>query len=293
MSAAVLTGCASTPVSVGQAATSASTSASTSRDTTEDFEELEQRYQARVGVYAIDTATGSEVGWRDDERFAYASTIKALAAAALLDQVGVSGLAKAISIDAADIVTYSPVTETRVGGNMTLGEIAEAALTVSDNTAANYLFEELGGPDALGSALTEIGDDTTVVSRIEPELNEAVPGDDRDTSTPQALATSLEAYVLGDALPEAEATQLESWMTATQTGDDLVRADLPTDWTVGDKSGSGGYGTRNDIAIVWPTEGAPIVIAVMSSRDDEDAESDDRLIAEAASTAIDTLNRVE
>ncbi|OUE17345.1 Beta-lactamase FAR-1 precursor [Clavibacter michiganensis subsp. michiganensis] len=139
------------------------------------FTALEGRFGARLGVHAVDTGTGAEVSWRADERFAYASTIKAPLAAALLDRVGIAGMDRAVPIEAADILSYAPVTETRVGGTMTLRELAEAAMTRSDNTAANLLLEALGGPAELDAALTALGDDTTVVSRTEPDLNEATP----------------------------------------------------------------------------------------------------------------------
>lgn len=286
----VLTSCASTAPSVPPSAPSSSEVPTPVADTAPGFTELEERFDARVGIHAVDTGTGREVTWRDDETFAYASTIKAMAAAVMLDKVGLDGLSETVQIEAGDMVPYSPVTETRIGGTMTLDEIAEAALTLSDNAAANYLVEVVGGPAALDQALTDIGDDITVVSRIEPDLNEATPGDDRDTTTPRAFATNLNQYLLGDALESAEKAQLETWMTATQTGDTLVRSDLREDWVVGDKSGSGGYGTRNDLAIVRPPGREPLIISVMSSRKDRDAQSDDRLIAEAAALAIDALD---
>ncbi|MBO3086766.1 class A beta-lactamase [Cellulomonas sp. zg-ZUI40] len=253
--------------------------------------ELEARYDARVGVHAVDTGTGAAVVWRDDERFAYASTIKALAAGALLDLVGVDGLGRQVPVEADDLVVFSPVTETRVGGTMTLAEVAEAAVTRSDNTAGNLLLEALGGPAALDAALAALGDDVTVVSRTEPDLNEAARGDERDTTTPRTLAEDLRAYVLGDTLGDEERAVLTAWLTGTRTGDTLVRARLPADWVVGDKSGAAGYGTRNDVAVVWPTGGAPIVVAVMSDRADRDAEHDDALVAEAASAAVAALGR--
>ena len=255
------------------------------------LEELEARYDARLGVHAVDTGTGAVVAWRADERFAYASTIKALAAGALLDLVGVDGLAREVPVRAEDVVTYSPVTETRVGGTMTLAEVAEAAVTRSDNTAGNLLFEALGGPAALDEALAALGDDVTVVARTEPDLNEATPGDERDTTTPQVLAADLREYVLGTTLTDDERAVLTAWLTGTQTGDTLVRALLPADWVVGDKSGTGGFGTRNDVAVVWPTEGAPIVVAVMSDRAERDAEPDDAVVAEAAAAAVAALGR--
>lgn len=258
-------------------------------DVSAELTDLEGRYDARLGVYALDTGTGTEVAWRADERFAYASTFKVLAAAAVLDEVGIAGLEQQVPITAGDLLVHSPVTQTRIGGSMTLRELAEAAVTVSDNPAANLLVAELGGPQALDDALTELGDDVTTVSRTEPVLNEATPGDERDTTTPRAIAQDLHEYVLGETLDEQERALVVEWLTGSQTGDTLVRADLPPDWTVGDKSGTGDYGTRNDVAVIWPPDEAPIVIAVLSSRDEPDAEHDDRLIAEAAAAVVAAL----
>jgi beta-lactamase class A len=299
VSAALLAGCAGTGPDV-RASPSPSPSSPldasvtptpTPVDRSTDFAALEQEFDARLGVFAVDTGTGAEVGWRDDERFAYASTVKALAAAAVLDEVGVEGLDRPVPVAAADIVPHSPITETRVGSTMTVEEIASAATSVSDNTAANLLLAMLGGPQSLDDALTAIGDEVTVVTRTEPDLNEAAPGDERDTTSPRAFAGDLREYALGDTLDEAERARLATWMTSTRTGDSLVRADLPSDWLVGDKSGAGRYASRGDIAVIWPTDGAPIVIAVLSSRGEQDDDYDDRLIARAAALAVDALRR--
>lgn len=287
-----LAGCAAAEPSPPASASSSevpTTAASETPETTEAFADLESRFDARLGVHAIDTGTGAEVSWRDDERFAYASTVKALAAAAVLDEVGIDGLQEEVPVSEDDILPHSPVTEQNVGATMTLGEIAEAAVTQSDNAAGNYLFDALGGPQALDDALADVGDDVTTVSRNEPDLNEATPGDERDTTTPRAFAENLQEYVLGDTLTVDEEEVVADWLTSTQTGDTLVRANLPGEWVVGDKSGAGGYGSRGDIAVIWPTEGEPIVIAVLSAREEEDAEYDDALIAEAAETAVSAL----
>lgn len=298
--ALVAGGCAATPPAVTDGATP--TTGGTPRAATTPavttpaavpltLERLEARYDARLGVHAVDTGTGATATWRDDERFAYASTFKALAAGALLQRVGVEGLGREVPVETDDLVTYSPVTHTRVGGTMTLAEIAEAAVTRSDNTAANLLLEALGGPAGLGEALREIGDDVTVVSRTEPDLNEATPGDERDTTTPRVLAADVREYVLGDTLTVDERAVLTAWLTGSRTGDTLVRAGVPDGWVVGDKSGAGGYGTRNDVAVVWPPTGAPVVVAVMSDRAAPDAERDDALVAEAAAAAVAALGR--
>ncbi|MEY9870417.1 beta-lactamase class A [Peribacillus sp. B2I2] len=255
----------------------------TAKETTIDkFEQLEKEYDARLGVYAIDTGTKETVEFRENERFAYTSTFKALAAAVLLKQNPISMLEEIRTFTNEDIVTYSPITEDFVNKGMSLGKIAEAAMQYSDNTAGNLLFEELGGPDGFEKALRESGDTITMADRIEPDLNEAIPGESRDTSTPKALATTLEVFGISEYLPTDKQEIFTNWLKGNTTGDSLIRAGVPESWEVGDKSGAGGYGTRNDIAIVWPPNREPIIIAIMSSRNEEKASFNDELIAKAA-----------
>ncbi|WP_442852972.1 class A beta-lactamase [Bacillus sp. UNC41MFS5] len=254
-----------------------------------EFAELENKYDARLGVYAIDTGTHRTVSYRPKERFAYASTYKALAAGALLQHYSIEQLDQLVTYKSEDIVSYSPVTQLHVDTGMTLREVIEAAVRYSDNTAGNLLLEKLGGPEGFETALRQIGDNVTQVDRYEPDLNSAVPGDTRDTSTPKALATSLKAFAVSDLLPNEKRKILTDWMWGNSTGDALIRAGAPTGWEVDDKSGAGSYGTRNDIAIVWPPNRAPIVIAVLSSRDAQNATYDNALIAEAAKVALNAL----
>ncbi|WP_406076760.1 class A beta-lactamase [Micromonospora sp. NBC_00858] len=256
-----------------------------------DFALLEAEFDARLGVYAIDTGTGRTVEHRADERFAYASTFKALAAAAVLDATSTAELNQVVRYTRADLVTHSPITERHAGKGMTLRELGDAAVRYSDNTAANLLLKRLGGPAGFERALRDLGDRVTDPERFETDLNEATPGDQRDTSTPRALAADLRAYVLGDALSAEDRTVLTAWLKGNTTGDKLIRAGVPAAWQVGDKTGSGGYGTRNDIAVVWPPDSAPIVLAILSTRDEKDAEYDDKLIAQAAKVTVDTLRR--
>ncbi|SFO42597.1 beta-lactamase class A [Geodermatophilus obscurus] len=277
----LLAGCTS-PQAAAPSVTTSSPPATVSAvpDVSGEFATLEERFDARLGVFAVDTGSGATIEHRADERFAYASTIKALAAGALLAQTSPADLARAVPIAAADLApAYSPVTETRVGGSMTLAELCDAAVRFSDNSALNLLLRELGGPAGLDAALERVGDTVTEVVRDEPGLNSAVPGDPRDTTTPRALAGSLRAYALDAAAPE-DREQLVDWLRRNTTGDALIRAGVPDDWDVGDKTGTGAYGTRNDVAVVIPPGRSPIVLAVMSSRDEPDAEHDDALIAE-------------
>ncbi|MFD0051441.1 class A beta-lactamase [Actinomycetes bacterium NPDC127524] len=254
-----------------------------------EFAELESKFDARLGVYAIDTGTNRTVSYRPHDRFAYASTYKALAAGALLQHYSIDQLNELVTYNSEDIVSYSPVTQLHVDTGMTLREVIEAAVRYSDNTAGNLLLEKLGGPEGFETALRQIGDNVTQVDRYEPDLNSALPGDTRDTSTPKSLATSLKAYAVSDLLSIEKRKILTDWMKGNTTGDALIRAGAPTGWEVDDKSGAGSYGTRNDIAIVWPPNRAPIVIAVLSSRDTQNANYDNTLIAEAAKVALNAL----
>ncbi|WP_416335439.1 class A beta-lactamase Bla1 [Bacillus mobilis] len=257
--------------------------------TYKDFSQLEKKFDARLGVYAIDTGTNQTISYRSNERFAFASTYKALAAGVLLQKNSTEKLNEVVTYTKEDLVDYSPVTEKHVDTGMTLGEIAEAAVRYSDNTAGNILFHKIGGPKGYEKALRQIGDRVTKSDRLETELNEAIPGDKRDTSTAKAIATNLKDFTVGNALPDQKRNILTDWMRGNATGDKLIRAGVPKDWIVGDKSGAGSYGTRNDIAIVWPPNRAPIIIAILSSKDEKEATYDNQLIAEAAEVVINAL----
>lgn len=258
-------------------------------DVSAEMAALETELGVRIGVYALDTGTGRTAEYRADERFAYASTFKVLAAGAVLADSEPSALTEVVPYDASMLTDYSPVTEAHVGEGLPLSGLLRAAVQESDNTAANLLLARLGGPEGFGAALAELGDDISRPMRTEPELNEWAPDDMRDTSTPRALATDLQAYVLGDALDATDRELLVGWMEASQTGATLVRAGVPEGWIVADKSGQASYGTRNDLAVVWPPDRDPIVLAVLTSHDDPDAEPDDAAVARAAEVVAGVL----
>lgn len=229
-----------------------------------EFVRIEAVSGGRLGVAALNTADGSRAGHRMDERFAMCSTFKLLAGAAVLARVdaGKEQLNRRIAYEKKDLVPYSPTTEKNVGAGMTLAELCEAAITLSDNTAGNLLLESFGGPQGLTAFARSVGDTMTRLDRNEPTLNEAVPGDPRDTTTPAAMLTTIRALVLGDALSAASRDQLKAWLLANKTGSGRLRAGLPGDWAVGDKTGSGERGTTNDVGIVWPPGRAPIVVTI-------------------------------
>jgi beta-lactamase class A len=238
----------------------------------------------------LDTGTGCTVTFQAGQRFAYCSTFKVLTAGILLQRDTDKRLSRVITVHAADLVDYSPITSRHVGSGMTLRALIAAALQYSDNTAANLLLDQLGGPHALQVALRSLGDSTTDADRAEPALNEAIPGDTRDTSTPRALGTDLRRLVLGNVLPESRRQLLMTWLLGNTTGGPYIRAGVPAGWKVGDKTGNGGYGTRNDIAIAWPPSGAPVVVAILSDRGTAGASSNDALIADATRTALGAMH---
>lgn len=253
------------------------------------FVRLERKFDARLGVYALDTGSRRSIAHRADERFAYCSTCKAFLAGTVLKRNSLREMERRVRVRPQDLEGYSPIARKHVGSTMSLRELCDAAVRYSDNAAANLLFRELGGPKGLQDALRDIGDRVTGADRYEVELSEGTPGDSRDTSTPRALATDLRAFVLGDVLPGRKREVLTDWLKRNTTGDKLIRAGAPRGWEVGDKTGNGGYGTRNDIAVLWPPKGDPITLAIMSRRDTRDAEHDDALIAEAAEVALGAL----
>ncbi|PGB79623.1 class A beta-lactamase [Bacillus wiedmannii] len=253
------------------------------------FVKLEKEYDAKLGIYALDTGTNQTVTYRSDERFAYASTHKVLAVGALLQKKSIEDLDQKIKYTSKDLVNYNPITEKYVGTGMTLKELADASIRYSDNTAQNLILKQLGGPSEFKKSLREIGDSVTNPERFEPELNEVQPDDTRDTSTAMALATSLQTYALSDILPIEKRSFLIDLMKRNTTGDNLIRAGVPAGWEVADKTGSGSYGTRNDIAIIWPPNKNPIVLAILSNHAKEDAKYDDKLIANATKIVLDAL----
>ncbi|MEU7767571.1 class A beta-lactamase [Nocardia sp. NPDC049190] len=254
--------------------------------------ELENRYGARIGLYAVDTGTDKIVTNRADESFPLLSTFKTLAVAALLKAhpLDTGYFDKVVPIAAADLVDNSPSTSAKLDQGMTVAQLAEAAITLSDNTAGNLLLRELGGPEALTAFLRTLGDQSGRLDRWETDLNSAVPGDERDTSTPTALAADYRAVILGDVLGERERDQLTTWLKSNTTGGSRIRAGLPATWTTGDKTGTGSYGCANDIAVTWPAGGgAPIVIAIQTRKSDVHAEANNDLLVETTKVVVDAL----
>jgi beta-lactamase class A len=223
---------------------------------------LDRKHGGRLGVAILDSGNGRIVAHRGEERFAMCSTFKFVAAAFALARVdrGEEELERRVSYSKADLITYSPVTEKHVDKGMTVAELCDAAVTLSDNAAGNLLLDSFGGPKGLTEYLRSLGDEASRLDRREPELNEAKPGDPRDTTTPVAMAGVLRQTVLGAALSPASRQQLTAWLVANKTGDKRLRAGVPKGWRIGDKTGTGNNNATNDICVLWPPGRAPLIV---------------------------------
>jgi beta-lactamase class A len=246
---------------------------------------IEAKAAGRLGVAVLDSATGRVTGYRADERFPMCSTFKLLAAACVLARVdrNEERLERRVTFTQHDLLAYSPATKDRAGGEgMTMAELCEAAVTLSDNTAANLILATFGGPSGLTRYARSLGDDVTRLDRIEPDLNEAIAGDPRDTTSPAAMAADAAATVLGNALSPASRDRLAAWLVSCKTGDKRLRAGFPPEWRVGDKTGTGRNGATGDAAIVWPPGRPPLVVAVYMVAPQGSADSRNEVFAEVA-----------
>ena len=259
-----------------------------------DLSDLETRNGGRLGFVVQDSAAGRKLGWRGDERFVYCSTFKMyLAAATLLRvQAGQERLDRRIPITAADMINHAPVTEPAVGASLTVEQLMKGAVEVSDNPAANLLLKAMGGPSAMQTFYRGIGDDSTRSDRFEPEMNRL--DGDKDTILPNQSVANLRRLFLDKASPLTAASRdlLLQWMTDTPTGQNRLRAGTPAEWRVAHKTGTGGYGPTNDIGLLYPPNGQPVIVAAYyhatrATSDDANA----AVIAEATRRALKVLGR--
>lgn len=247
---------------------------------------IERRSGGQLGVALLDAQGHTLAAHRGEARFPMCSTFKFLLAAAVLARADAGQLAldRRLAVSAGDLLDYAPVSRKHVGPHgLSVAEAAEAAVCWSDNTAANLLFPLVGGPAGLTAFIRASGDALTRSDRIEPELNQFAPGDPSDTTTPVAMAANLQRIVLGEVLRPASRARLRGWLRGCRTGDARLRAGLPADWTVGDKTGSNGVDTTNDIGILWPSGGrAPLLLASYLQGASVDSAARDALLAEVA-----------
>ncbi|MBV0916824.1 MAB family class A beta-lactamase [Mycobacteroides chelonae] len=247
---------------------------------------LEKDFGGRVGVFALDTGSGATLGHRADERFLMCSTVKTFIVSAILHRrLSEPGLLdKRIQYAQSDLMEWAPITSQHVAEGMTVSELCDATLRYSDNTGANQLIAQLGGPKQTEKFVRSLGDNVSRMDRTEDQLN--IPDGDLDTSTPQQLVTNLRRLVLDEGLDAQGRDLLTDWLKRNTTGDQSIRAGVPTGWTVGDKTGSGFKGETNDIAVIWPTGRAPIVVAVLTVPDDPKSTQGKPTIAAATRIAL-------
>jgi beta-lactamase class A len=250
--------------------------------------ELESNAKGRLGLSALNTADGARLDYRADERFAFCSTFKIVAASALLKRSAKETdlLQQHIAITQDDLVSYSPITSKHVGEGMTVAELCAAGLQYSDNTAANLMIRLIGGPLAVTAFARSIGDEQFRLDRTETSLNTAIPGDPRDTTTPAAMAKTLKGVALDELLDPPQRAQLVDWLRGNTTGGKRIRAALPAGWGAGDKTGTGDYGTTNDVGLAWPPGKPPLVLVIYFTGTSKDAAPRDDVLASAARVAL-------
>ena len=259
---------------------------------TRELAALEARTGGRLGLHMLDTGTGFEAGWRSQERFAMCSTFKTLLVAHVLHEAqnGRLDLGRKYVYQQSEVVSWSPVSEkyAGAGAGMTLQQLCEAAVVVSDNTAANLLLNASGGPAGLTSWMRELGDSLTRLDRNEPDLNTAIAGDERDTTTPAAMSRTMQKLLLGNVLSDAGRAVLQQWLLASRTGDKRLRAGMPKDWKIGGKTGSGDNGTANDTLLIWPKpDAAPLLVTAFFTRNTLEPAQRDEVLAKAGQIVSD------
>ncbi len=256
------------------------------------FNALERQLGGRIGVVAIDTGSGKRIAHRPNETFPMCSSFKMVLAAALLHkELASPGLMqKQIPVTQGDMLHHAPMSSKHVGGTMSVDALCDAIVRYSDNPAANLLLKEIGGPTGLTAYARSIGDTAFRSDRFETTLNSAIPGDLRDTTTPEAMANTVRSLMLGNALPPKQQGMLKDWMLRNTTGDAKIRAGVPAQWQVAEKTGScGSYGASNDIGVLYPPGRAPIVLAIYTTRLKQNDEGSNETIAAVAKLVAEKL----
>ncbi|MEV6505924.1 class A beta-lactamase [Streptomyces sp. NPDC051642] len=277
----------------GASSAQASDSTGTGTDVTTGLRALEEQHSARVGVFAHHLGTKRTVVHRADELFPMCSVFKTLAAAAVLRDLDRHGevLYKVVHYTEADLVDGSDQTRAHLADGMTVEQLADVAIRYSDNGAGNLILRELGGPTAVTRFARSLGDRVTRLDRWETELNSAEPDRITDTTSPRAIAGLYGKLVLGDALRRPDRDRLTAWLLNNTTSAARFRAGLPATWTIADKTGSGDYGTANDVGIAWTEAGDPVVLAVLTTKPTlPDAPYDNQLVADTAKLVAEAVS---
>jgi beta-lactamase class A len=256
----------------------------TAQDAPPPLATYERETGGKIGLYAENLVTGAKITWRADERFVMCSTFKASLAAFVLSRVdrGEEHLDAMVPFGESDLQSYAPVARQHLAaGKMSIAEMCEGAVELSDNTCANVLLARLGGPAALTTFWRSTGDTISRLDHNEPELNRSPPGDPHDTTTPAAMAGNLQRFVLGKVLSPNSRDRLTSWMLDCKTGANRLRAGLPKDWKIGDKTGNNGKDASGDIAVVWPKPDVAILICAYTQGGSPTTAQLDTVFAEA------------
>jgi beta-lactamase class A len=248
--------------------------------------ELESSTGVKIGLSALNLSNGETIEHRSNERFATGSTYKFMVASAVLkNSMGEPKLLnEKIRINQDEIHSWAPITEKHIGKALSIQSLVEAALSYSDNTAANLLTKRIGGPESLTEFARSIGDKEFINTHYEPV--DTTPGNTKDSTTPLAMRISLEKIMLGEVLGKSQRAQLKDWMVNNTTGDTRIRAGVPKGWLVADKTGSGYYGVRNDIGVIWVPSCQPIILTIYTTQDKKDATPKDEVLAEATRMVI-------
>ncbi|WP_374725250.1 class A beta-lactamase [Cellvibrio fibrivorans] len=225
---------------------------------------IEDNLSAHIGVAVLNTKTGEHWHYKGNERVPLTSTFKTIACAKLLHDADSdkSLLSRTVLIKSDELVTYSPITEKHVGQEITLKDACAATMHTSDNTAANIIINAVAGTEGITDFIRKTGDDVTRLDRFEPELNEALLNDIRDTTTPNAITKTINRLLFGSVLSRPSQQQLKEWMVNNQVTGNLLRSVLPKGWEIADRSGAGGFGTRSITAVVWGETQSPLIISI-------------------------------
>lgn len=246
------------------------------------LQHLEAKARGRLGVHVVDSGSGQEFGYRSDERFMMCSTFKLLASALLLARVdrGEESLERRIRYSKQDLIAWSPVTEAHSDGDgLTLAQLCEATITTSDNTAANLILASYGGPKALTAFARQLGDTVTRLDRNEPTLNVRNADEALDTTSPRAMAKTLQTLLTGNVLSPSSNQLLQQWLLANTTGDKRLRAGIPAGWTIGDKTGTNRTDS-NDIAFIRPPQGKTVFVTAYLATSATSAQVREETLAE-------------
>jgi len=257
------------------------------------FSKIESQLGGRIGFSALDTQSGRRIHWRADERFAMCSTFKVALVAAVLARIDRGTLApdRMLAFDPAHLLGASRTTAQHPDGHISVSDACEGAISVSDNTAANALLELIGGPPVVTAYFRSLGDKVSRLDRIETELNSNIEGDVRDTTSPDAMVHTLQALLLGNVLKESSRTLLTQWMQNEQNGRSRARAGLPATWRVANKPGTSTNGAVNDIAVTWPPQGEPVVLAAYTNAPGVKTAASETAIAQLAALAVREFER--